>query len=93
LRYEPRAVVVPSEAVHWDGCCNVVFVRDKNFLAEGSPKFFHVRKVRTGFKDDNGTEIIVGLLPGEVVASKNSVVLEAQLLKSNLGAGCGCGKD
>ena len=28
--------------------------------------------------------------PGEVIASKNSVVLEAQLLKSNLGAGCGC---
>ena len=36
------------------------------------------------------TEIIAGLLPGEVIASKNSVVLEAQLLKSNMGAGCAC---
>jgi hypothetical protein len=27
-------------------------------------------------------------LPGEVIASTNSVVLESQLLKSNLGAGC-----
>lgn len=90
LREEPGAVVVPSEAVHWDGCCHVVFVRDKDFLREGSPKFFHIRKVRPGVKSVDTTEIIVGLLTGEVIASKNSVVLEAQLLKSNLGAGCGC---
>lgn len=90
LREEPRAITVPSEAVHWDGDCNVVFVRDKNFLKEGAPKFFHIRKVRVGVKDGGATEIIAGLLPGEVIASKNSVVLEAQLLKSNLGAGCGC---
>ncbi len=90
LRAEPKATVVPSEAVHWDGDCSVVFVRDKNFLKEGAPKFFHIRKVRVGVKEADVTEIIVGLLPGEVIASKNSVVLEAQLLKSNLGAGCGC---
>lgn len=90
LREEARAVVVPSEAVHWDGCCHIVFVRDKNYLDPAAPKFFHVRKVRLGVKADGNTEIIVGLLPGEVIATKNSVVLEAQLLKSNLGAGCGC---
>ena len=90
LRAEPRAIVVPSEAVHWDGDCNVVFVRDKHFLDEGSPKFFHVRKVRVGVVDGDATEIIAGLLPGEVIAARNSVVLEAQLLKSGLGAGCGC---
>jgi len=90
LRDEPRAVVVPSEAVHRDGCCDVVFVRDKDFLKEDSPKFFHIRKVRLGVRDGDTTEIIAGLLPGEVIASRNSVVLEAQLLKSNLGAGCGC---
>ena len=90
LREEPNAIVVPSEAVHWDGDCHVVFVRDKDFLREGAPKFFHVRKVRLGVKNGDTTEIIVGLMPGEVIASRNSVVLEAQLLKSNLGAGCGC---
>ncbi|MEX2315675.1 MAG: efflux RND transporter periplasmic adaptor subunit [Pirellulales bacterium] len=88
LRDEPRAIVVPTEAVHWDGCCKIVFVRDKSFLDEGAPKFFHIRQVRLGVADGETTEIIAGLLPGEVVASKNSVVLEAQLLKSNLGAGC-----
>jgi membrane fusion protein, heavy metal efflux system len=90
LREEHRAIVVPSEAVHWDGTCHVVFVRDKNYLQPGAPKFFHVRSVRPGVTDGNVTEIIAGLLPGEVIATKNSVVLEAQLLKSNLGAGCGC---
>jgi cobalt-zinc-cadmium efflux system membrane fusion protein len=90
LRNEPHAVVIPTEAVHSDGDCTVVFVRDKNYLREGAFKFFHIREVRVGVKNDETTEIIVGLLPGEVIASKNSVVLEAQLLKSNLGAGCAC---
>jgi len=90
LRDEPKAIVVPTEAVHWDGTCHVVFVRDKNYHDADSPKFFHVRSVRPGIKDGDMTEIIAGVLPGEVIASKNSVVLEAQLLKSNLGAGCGC---
>jgi cobalt-zinc-cadmium efflux system membrane fusion protein len=90
LRDEPKAVVVPSEAVHWDGTCNVVFVRDKNFFQPDAPKFFHVRSVRPGVKQGDMTEIIAGVLPGEVIASKNSTVLEAQLLKSSLGAGC-CG--
>ena len=90
LRDEPKAITVPSEAVHWDGACNVVFVRDKDFFKPDAPKIFHVRSVRPGVKDGATTEIIAGLLPGEVVASKNSVILEAQLLKSNLGAGCGC---
>ncbi len=90
LRDEPTAIVVPSEAVHWDGTCSVVFVRDKNYFQPDAPKIFYVRSVRTGVKDGPTTEIIAGLLPGEVIASKNSVILEAQLLKSNLGVGCGC---
>jgi cobalt-zinc-cadmium efflux system membrane fusion protein len=90
MREEAKAVVVPSEAIHWDGTCNVVFVRDKNFMKPDAPKIFHVRSVRPGVKVGATTEIIAGLLPGEVIASKNSVVLEAQLLKSNLGAGCAC---
>lgn len=92
LREEPKAIVVPTEAVHWDGTCSTVFVRDKDFFKKDSPltKVFHVRTVRTGVKDGANTEIIAGLLPGEVIASKNSVILEAQLLKANLGAGCGC---
>jgi cobalt-zinc-cadmium efflux system membrane fusion protein len=88
LREEPQAIVVPSQAVHWDGTCHVVFVRDKRNFEPDSPKFFHVRSVRPGARMGDMTEIIVGLLPGEIIASRNSAVLAAQLLKSNLGAGC-----
>ena len=52
---------------------------------------FHVRQVRIGAADDEATvEILAGVLPGEVVATEGSNVLLAQLLRSNLGAGCGC---
>jgi cobalt-zinc-cadmium efflux system membrane fusion protein len=87
LREEKNAVVVPNEALHWEKDCHVVFVRDKNFLSEGAPKVFHVRTVRPGVKNNDNTEIIAGLLPGEVIATKNSAVLRAELLKNSLGDG------
>jgi cobalt-zinc-cadmium efflux system membrane fusion protein len=91
LREEKNAVIVPSEAVHWEGDCNVVFVRDRNFEKPGAPKVFHVRTVRPGGQDvaqaGPVTEIAAGLLPGEWVAVTNSGVLRSELLKNNLGAG------
>ncbi len=87
LREEKNAVVVPKEAVQWDGDCYVVFVRDKNYLTEGAPKVFHVRKVRPGAKDGTYTELLAGVLPGELVVSKGSGVLLAELLKNKLGDG------
>ncbi|MFO0800538.1 MAG: efflux RND transporter periplasmic adaptor subunit [Gemmataceae bacterium] len=92
LRDEKEAVVVPAGAVHWEGCCHVVFVRDKSYLADGSPKVFHVRTVRVGARTDKQTEIIAGVLPGEVVAVKGSAAMRAELLKNNLGEGCDCCK-
>jgi cobalt-zinc-cadmium efflux system membrane fusion protein len=92
LHEESQTVVVPSTAVQWEGCCHVVFVRDKNFLQNGAPKVFHVRTVHLGAKDEKQTEIIAGLLPGEVVATRGSSLLRAELLKDNLGEGCACCK-
>lgn len=90
LREEPKAVVVPRAAVHWEGDCHVVFVRDKDF-EQSKYKVFHVRKVRPGAKgatsDGPVTEIIAGLVPGELVASTGSGTLRSELLKNNLGAG------
>ena len=60
--------------------------------SQDSPKVFHVRTVRLGAKNEKFTEIIAGVLPGEVVATKGSDVLRAELLKNNLGEGCCCGK-
>ena len=86
LRIEDDAIVVPSTAVHWEGCCHVVFVRDKDYFT--SPyKVFHTRSVRPGVVIGGTTEMIAGLLPGEVIVTKGSGVLRAELLKGNLGAG------
>src|SRR5262249_42753750 len=85
LREEKQAVVVPSEAVQWEGDCHVVFVRDKNFEARGAPKVFHTRTVRPGARDGSVTEVIAGVLPGEMVVTRGSGVLRSELLKNNLG--------
>ncbi|MBN9122248.1 MAG: efflux RND transporter periplasmic adaptor subunit [Planctomycetes bacterium] len=92
LRSEDNAVVVPTDAVHWEGCCNVVFVADRGFDQPDGYKVFHVRKVRPGARDVTPagvpvTEVIAGVLPGERVAVAGSGVLRAELLRNNLGAG------
>jgi len=87
LREEKAAIVVPNSAVMWDGSCHVVFVRDKAYFKKDAPKLFHTRSVRPGAKTGTYTEILAGVLPGEVVATAGSDVLRAQLLKNNLGAG------
>lgn len=87
LREETDAIVIPNEALQWDGSCHVVFVRDKAWFEKKSPKLFHTRSVRPGAKTEKYTEIIAGVLPGEVIATIGSDVLRAQLLKNNLGAG------
>ena len=86
-RDEPEAVIVPAGAVHWEGCCHIVFVRDK-----ANTKVVHVRKVRLGATDQESitgpvTEIAAGLLPGEWVAVTNSGVFRSELLKNDLGEG------
>jgi len=85
LRESPTAVAVPTAAVHWEGCCHVVFVR----LTD---EVFQTRKVRIGAHDDRFTEVLAGVAAGEVVATEGSHVLKSELLKSKLGAGC-CGGD
>ena len=91
LRDELDAIVVPDSSVQWDGENTLVFVRDKHFFEKDRPKFFVARSVRVGVTQNGFSEIIAGVLPGEVVASSGSDVLRAQLLKNNLGAGCTCG--
>lgn len=81
VRTSPTAIAVPTEAVQWEGCCYVVFVRIADDI-------FQTRKVRLGAKDAAYTEILGGVLPGEVVATAGSHVLKSEILKSNLGAGC-----
>jgi membrane fusion protein, heavy metal efflux system len=90
LREEPNALVVPLSALQSTGDANFVFVRARDYLAAGSPKVFYPRQVRIGARDSERVELLAGVLPGEVVATRGSAVLLAQLLHGNLGAGCGC---
>jgi cobalt-zinc-cadmium efflux system membrane fusion protein len=82
LREVPNALTVPHEAVRSFGGRAVVFVRDPDFLKPDGPKAFHVRVVTTGGKDARNTEILTGLSPGEVVATKGSDHLLAALTQS-----------
>lgn len=81
VRETPDAVVVPDAAIHWEGCCNVVFVRLTDDI-------FQTRKVRLGARAGGFTEITVGVVAGESVAAEGSHVLKSELLKTKLGAGC-----
>lgn len=90
LREEPRVLTVPADAVQWEGCCHIVFVRDKDYLKSGSPKVFHVRKVRIGARDEKTVEIAAGLLPGEVYVTRGSGLLLTELKRNDLGEGCAC---
>lgn len=72
LREEPKAITVPVDALQSDGDCQVVFVRDKNFLKKDSFKVFHARQVRVGARNDTHVELLAGVLPGEVVAKKGA---------------------
>jgi cobalt-zinc-cadmium efflux system membrane fusion protein len=90
LREEPRAVTVPIDALQSDGDCQIVFVRSKDFFKEDSFKLFFARQVRVGARNDTHVELLAGVLPGEVVATKGSAAFRAELLKSAFGEGC-CG--
>ena len=85
LRQEPNAIVVPQEAVQSTSDANFVFVRDRDYLKAGAPKVFSVRQVRIGARADGYVELLAGVLPGEVIATKGSNVLLSQLLRNNLG--------
>lgn len=87
LRDEPLATLVPRDAVHVEGGNHYLFVRDKRFRQNGTPKVFHVRTVRVGAIDERNVEIIAGVLPGELVATRNSTMLMAELLRGKIGEG------
>ena len=90
IRQEAQAITVPLAAVQATSDGNFIFVRDRAYFEPGGFKVFHVRHVRLGAKTETHVELLAGALPGEIVATKGSNVLLAQLLRSSLGAGCGC---
>jgi len=78
---ETTSVIVPKDAVQWEGCCNVVFVKE-------TIDRFHPRKVRIEPADNGYYRILDGLLAGEEIVIDGSYLLKTELRKGSLGAGC-----
>ncbi len=74
-------LMVPKAAVQWDGCCNIVFVRE-------SASVYRPRKIRLGCSVGDQYEVEEGLLAGEPVVTRGSFLLKTEIMRGNLGAGC-----
>ena len=81
VRERAPRVVVPKEAVQWEGCCNVVFVRR-------SAQEFVPRKVRLGEEAGRYWVVEEGVEEGETVVTTGSFLLKTEILKGSIGAGC-----
>ncbi len=81
IRNAELALVVPKEAVQWEGCCNVVFVRRSDVL-------FEPRKVQLGYETDGVFVVEDGLTGDEEVVTTGSFLLKTEILKGSIGAGC-----
>ncbi len=80
-RDDKEGVLVPKDAVQWEGCCNVAFERM-------SPTEFVPRKLRLGYDTGDYYEALSGLEGGEAVVTQGSFVLKTELRKGSIGAGC-----
>jgi cobalt-zinc-cadmium efflux system membrane fusion protein len=77
------AIIVPKGAVQWEGCCNVVFVRE-------SPDRFRPRKVRVQRGNLEHYRVTEGLDANDEIVVRGSFLLKTELKKGSIGAGC-CG--
>jgi RND family efflux transporter MFP subunit len=77
----PRpGLVVPREAVHWEGCKHVVFAKR---TADGTT--YYPLRVTLGARVGGAVEVTGGLDAGEEIAVAGSHVLKAELLKDRIG--------
>jgi cobalt-zinc-cadmium efflux system membrane fusion protein len=80
-RDDEDVVLIPKDAVQWEGCCNVAFERL-------SPTEFVPRKLRLGYDTGEHYEVLHGLSGGESVVTQGSFILKTELRKGSIGAGC-----
>jgi cobalt-zinc-cadmium efflux system membrane fusion protein len=78
-----EAVLVPKDAVQWEGCCNVVFVQE-------TVDRYRPRKVRFMQGEGPYYQVTDGVRPGESVVVDGAFLLKTELKKTSLGSGC-CG--
>ena len=78
-----HSLIVPKDAVQWDGCCNLVFVKSNE---EGTA--FQPKKVHLGIDTGVAYEALSGVKRGDVVVTLGSYLLKTEILKGSIGAGC-----
>ena len=78
-----QAITVPKEAVQWEGCCNVAFVRTN---AAGTS--FRPARLVLAFDAGDRYEVAGGLRPGDTIVTRGSYILKNEILKNSVGAGC-----
>ncbi len=78
---EAEALVVPKEAVQWEGCHHIVFVST-------TPGTYQVRKVTMGIAGKDFHEVKGGLIEGDRIVTTGSFLLKTEILKGTIGAGC-----
>ncbi len=80
VRTTGQAIVVPKEAVQWEGCCHMVFV-------PAGPQTYQGHGVKLGYAGGGFYEILSGLSAGDKVVTQGSFLLKTEVLKSSIGAG------
>lgn len=78
-----QAITIPKEAVQWEGCCNIAFVRSDEAGTTFKPARLHI-----AYDAGDRYEIAEGLSAGDTVVTKGSYVLKNEILKNAVGAGC-----
>jgi cobalt-zinc-cadmium efflux system membrane fusion protein len=84
-----QSLVVPRDAVQWEGASFVVFVqKDRN-----RPDQYEPRRVLIGRQDGDRFELPwADVQLGELVVTTGSFLLKTEIMKGSIGAGC-CGDD
>jgi len=73
IKYRPKAVAVPGDAVQTSGSRKLVFVPSED------GRSFEPREVRLGVSGDGYTEILEGLSAGDEVITTGSYMLKSEL--------------
>jgi membrane fusion protein, heavy metal efflux system len=76
-----QRLLIPKDAVQWEGCCHIVFVQEA--IDRYRPK-----KVTIERGDSRHYLVAGGVNAGDLVVTNASFLLKTELNKESLGAGC-----
>jgi len=82
-KHNTHSFLVPKDAIQWEGCCNVVFVKE-------SETRYRPKKVNLLGSRGDYYQIEGNIQAGDEVIVKGSFLLKTELKKTSIGAGC-CG--